>query len=113
MRQFLFRERTAPLFESRQERGLDAAEAEIGTVLHGPGKGESAAVPLPGHPVDHHTAGIADIQEFRGLVKSLAGRVIARLPQNRKILEVPHPVNIGVSAGNHQGDEGKVRPIFR
>src|SRR5215469_7971409 len=69
-----------------------------------------ARISMPGQPVDHRSAGIAQSDQLRNLVESLSRGIVASVPD---VLVAPalgallRQVKMRVSAGNHQRQQRK------
>ena len=92
---------------------LQATEAEIEarSIEHRPRQGMAIRPALERQPLEVRASGIRQPQELRGLVESLARRIIDRLPEHPVIAEGTDIDQQGVSPGNQQGQERKLRRI--
>ena len=96
-----------------QGEGLEAAEAEVQArpVRHGPRKAEAVGVAMRGAGRNLRTARIAQPQHLGGLVKGFANGVVQGLAKHFVAPDALHLDQLGVAAGDQQGNEGQRRRL--
>ena len=72
-------------------------------LVHPPSYYEQNRIAVRRKLVDHGSAGISEAEQFRDLVKRLAGRVIAGLPEQTVLESFLHFEQVGMTAADHQG----------
>ena len=87
--------------------GFEAAEAEVhaGAVGHRPWQREAVGVALFGKRRQFGAAGVRQSHQFGGFVEGFADGVVQRLPQQAVFARGVHRHQLGVAAGNEQGDK--------
>ena len=97
-----------------QGKGLEPAEAEVqaGAIGHRPREHEAARSAELRQAGDFRTAGIAQADQLGGLVEGFAGGVVHRFAKQLVATDAVHPHQLGVTAGNQQGDEREPRRLL-
>ncbi len=104
------------LFEGVAEAGFEPGKAEtpVGGILEGAGKVPGRGVAVGSPSLDLGAAGVGQSEEFGTLVESLAGGIVDRFGEDRKVALSVDPDEEGVAAGNNQSEVGELgSKVFR
>ncbi|MCY1443021.1 hypothetical protein D9M71_594160 [compost metagenome] len=104
----------AALLPGVESEGLEPAETEIqaGAVGHRPRESEAAGRAALCQAGDLRASGVTEADQLGGLVEGFAGGIVHRFAKQRVAADAIHPYQLGMAAGNQQGDEGELRRLL-
>ena len=77
-------------------------------------KGDGGGVPVRGQRIDPGTARVAQSQQLGDLVEGFAGCIVeggAHVAISKALTLMPGEIEVGVTAGNHQGQRSAMRQV--